>query len=307
MTTDPSNPKADPMDLTTYQELAGSTDILTKDDPLMPLLGLAGEVGQLIAEYKKRQRDVHGYRAFKDEVREELGDILWYAAALARHNGLDLGDIAQRNLTKTHDLFRSGGALPAHELFDAGLPDDQRFPDRLTVTLVENEETSKRGECLLRVRMYAGDAAVGDPLDDNAEHDDGYRYHDVFHLAHMAVLGWSPVMRRLLDRKRWKRPSIDRIEDGGRAAAIEEGLTAYVFTMAGDHSYFANLDHVPPSILKVCAKMTGHLEVSKRSIADWHQAVLAGYRAFRQVVEHRGGTLTADLIGRTLTYDTPPR
>ncbi len=161
MTTDPPTPKADPMDLTTYQERAGSTDILTKDDPLMPLLGLAGEVGQLIAEYKKRQRDVHGYRAFKDEVREELGDILWYAAALARHNGLDLGDIAQRNLAKTHDLFRSGGALPAQELFDAGLTLDQRFPHRLTVTLVENEETSKRGERLLRVRMYAGDAAVG--------------------------------------------------------------------------------------------------------------------------------------------------
>jgi len=298
--------KAAAMDLSTYQELAGSTDILTKDDPLMPLLGLAGEVGQLIAEYKKRQRDVHGYRAFREEVREELGDILWYAAALARHNGLDLGDIAKRNLSKTHDLFRSGDALPAHELFDAGLTDDQRLPDRLTVTLVENEETSKRGERVLRVRMYAGETAVGDPLDDNSEHDDAYRYHDVFHLAHMAVLGWSPVIRRLLDRKRWNQPSIDRIQDGGRAAAIEEGLTAYVFTMAGDHSYFANLEHVPPSILKVCAKMTGHLEVSNRSIADWHQAILAGYSAFRKVVEHRGGTLTADLIGRTLSYDAPP-
>jgi hypothetical protein len=52
--------------------------------------------------------------------------------------------------------------------------------------------------------------------------------------------------------------------------------------------------------------MTGHLEVSNRSIADWHQAILAGYGAFRHVVEHRGGTLTADLIGRTLTYDAPP-
>lgn len=294
------------MDISTYQDLAGSTDILTKDDPLMPLLGLAGEVGQLIAEYKKRQRDVHGYRAFQEEVREELGDILWYAAALARHNGLDLSDIAQRNLAKTHDLFRSGDALPEHALFDAGLSDDQRLPDRLTVALVETEETSKRGERVLRVRMYEGEAAVGDPLDDNSEHDDAYRYHDVFHLAHMAVLGWSPVMRRLLDRKRWMQPSIDRIQDGGRAAAIEEGLTAYLFTMAGDHSYFANLEHVPPSILKVCSKMTAHLEVSNRSIADWHEAVLAGYRAFRYVVEHRGGTLTADLIDRTLSYDAPP-
>lgn len=294
------------MEFNTYQELASGTDILIKDDPLMPLLGLAGEVGQLIAEYKKRQRDVHGYRAFREEVSEELGDILWYAAALARSNGLNLGDIAQRNLAKTNDLFRSGDTLEPHEPFDVELPEDQRFPDRLTVTLVENQETSRRGEPLLRVRMYTGESALGDPLDDNSEHDDAYRYHDVFHLAHMALLGWSPVMRRLLDRKRWQQPAIDRIQDGGRAAAIEEGLTAYVFTMAGDHSYFANLEHVPPSILKVCTKMTAHLEVSGRSIADWHQAILVGYRAFRHVVDNRGGTLTADLIGRTLTYDAPP-
>lgn len=295
------------MDLTTYQELSARTDILTADDPLMPLLGLAGEVGQLIAEYKKRQRDRQGYRAFEDEVSEELGDILWYAAALARHNGLDLGEIARANLAKTHDLFRSGTELPPQDPFDAGLPDGQRFPEQLTVTLVETEETSKHGERLQRVRMYAGDSPVGDPLDDNSEHDDDYRYHDVFHLAHMAVLGWSPVMRRLLDRKRSNQPSVDRIQDGGRAAAIEEGLTANVFTMADAHSDFANLQHVPPSIIKTCAKMTAHLEVSARSLADWHQAVITGYDAFRNVVAHRGGTLTADLNRRTLTYDAPPR
>lgn len=307
MTTPEPQSEDEPMDLTTYQELSARTDILTADDPLMPLLGLAGEVGQLIAEYKKRQRDRQGYRAFEDEVSEELGDILWYAAALARHNGLDLGEIARANLAKTHDLFRSGTELPRQDPFDAGLPDGQRFPDQLTVTLVETEETSKHGERLQRVRMYAGDSPVGDPLDDNSEHDDDYRYHDVFHLAHMAVLGWSPVMRRLLDRKRSNQPSVDRIQDGGRAAAIEEGLTAYVFTMADAHSYFANLQHVPPSIIKTCAKMTAHLEVSARSLADWHQAVIAGYDAFRNVVAHRGGTLTADLNRRTLTYDAPPR
>lgn len=37
--------------------------------------------------------------------------------------------------------------------------------------------------------MYDGAQPVGDPLDDNSEHDDPYRYHDVFHLAHMTVLG----------------------------------------------------------------------------------------------------------------------
>lgn len=294
------------MELSDYQDQAGETDVLTAGDELLPLLGLAGEVGQLIAEYKKRQRDKVGYRAFRDEVREELGDILWYAAALARHNDFDLEEIASENLAKTRGLFLAPEHLPHLERLDRDAPVDQQLPTRLTVTLVESQETTERGETLRRVRMYEGSEPVGDPLDDNSEHNDDYRYHDVFHLAHMAVLGWSPVMRRLLHRKRAELPTVDRVQDGGRAAAIEEGLTAYVFTMADDHSYFKSLAHVPPSILKACMKMTGHLEVSARSATDWHAAILAGYQAFHQIVEHGGGVLAVDLENRTLRFAGPP-
>lgn len=52
-------------------------------------------------------------------------------------------------------------------------------------------------------------------------------------------------MRALLHRKRAGMPAVDRIQDGGRAIAIEEGLTAYVFTMAAQHSFFTNYAHVP--------------------------------------------------------------
>jgi NTP pyrophosphatase (non-canonical NTP hydrolase) len=294
------------MELSEYQRQAAGTDILAADDELLPLLGLAGEVGQLIAEYKKRQRDQVGYRAFRDEVHEELGDIMWYAAALARRNGFDLDQIASVNLDKTRGLFRAPGQLPPHELFDAGVSASQRLPAQLTVTFTETEETTDDGETLQKVRMYRGTQPVGDPLDDNSEHDDAYRYHDVFHLAHMAVLGWSPVMRSLLRRKRSGNPAADRIQDGGRAIAIEEGLTAYVFTMAAQHSFFTSYAHVPPSVLKTCAKMTAHLEVAARSTGDWHAAILAGYAIFHQVVENRGGVITADLAQRRLSYDRPP-
>lgn len=293
------------MELSDYQHQAGETDILTANDELLPLLGLAGEVGQLIAEYKKRQRDKTGYRAFRDEVHEELGDILWYAAALARHNGFDLDEIARENLAKTRGLFLVPEQLPPHDRFDKDVPADQQLPTLLTVTLVQTEETTERGETVQRVRMYEGSQPVGDRLDDNSEHNDDYRYHDVFHLAHMAILGWSPVMRRLLHRKRVEQPTVDRVQDGGRAAAIEEGLTAYVFTMATEHSFFTSLAHVPPSVLKTCMKMTAHLEVSARSASDWHAAILAGYQAFHHVVEHGGGVLTADLEKRTLNFDLP--
>src|SRR6266498_1591296 len=293
------------MELSEYQRHAAGTDILASDNELLPLLGLAGEVGQLIAEYKKRQRDKTGYRAFRDEVHEELGDFLWYAAALARHNGFDLDEIARVNLDKTRGLFGAPGQLAPHDLFDADVPDSQRLPARLTVMLTETDETTSSGETLQRVRMYRGTQPVGDPLDDNSEHDDAYRYHDVFHLAHMAVLGWSPVMRSLLRRKRSGNPAVDRIQDGGRAVAIEEGLTAYVFTMAAQHSFFTSYAHVPPSVLKTCARMTAHLEVAARSTADWHAAILAGYSVFQHAVQNKGGVITADLAQRRLSYDSP--
>ncbi len=298
------------MDLSDYQELSAGTDRLPIDDRLLPLIGLGGEVGQLMAEYKKRERDKQGYRAFRDEVEEELGDVLWYAAALARRNELDLSMIAEKNLTKSRDLFDSSRAVQPLARYDAHLSPDQQLPRRLTVTLVETQDTSNSGESLQRVRMYRGvrtndELTIGDPLDDNSEHDDDYRYHDVFHLAHMAVLGWSPVLRRLLDCKRTDEPATDRVQDGGRAAAIEEGVTAYIFSEAGEHTYFKTATNVPPSIVKMCGKMTCHLEVSSRSRADWQLAILRGYLVFRQVVEHRGGVVTADLDARTLTFEPP--
>jgi hypothetical protein len=36
---------------------------------------------------------------------------------------------------------------------------------------------------------------IGDRLTDNKLEKDDYRFHDVFHLANAAILGWSPVLR----------------------------------------------------------------------------------------------------------------
>lgn len=56
-----------------------------------------------------------------------------------------------------------------------------------------------------------------------------YRFHDAFHLAHAAVLGWSPVTRFLLSRKRKCDLRTGEGEDGGRAIAIEKGISALAF------------------------------------------------------------------------------
>lgn len=59
-----------------------------------------------------------------------------------------------------------------------------------------------------------------------------YRFHDVFHLAYAAVLGWSPVLRALLKCKRKSHPWLDENQDGARAILIEEGISTFVFNHA---------------------------------------------------------------------------
>lgn len=293
------------MDIGEYQRRSAASDVLPDDDLTLTLLGLAGEVGNLSAEYKKQQRDTVGYRAFRDEVREELGDLIWYAAALARRCDLDLNEILSENLHKTELRFNRPANPPPHRLFDEHRPPDEQFPRQIDITFTETKETDRGARPVPVVRIYRGTHAVGDPLDDNRDDNDDYRYHDALHMGHMAVLGWSPTLRGLLKVKRKGDRDADRIQDGGRSAALEEGLTAYVFSVATEHSLFATSDRVPADLIKACQRMTSHLEVAERSLADWEYAILAGYRAFRELRDHRGGTLHADLEARTLTF-TPP-
>ena len=101
----------------------GGTNELTKD--IIPLLGLAGEAGDLLTEYKKRLRDGDAYVVFKDRVKEELGDILWYISNFADRFDLKLSEIVEYNLDKTSERFIDNCSIDA---LDVGLSDEQRFP-----------------------------------------------------------------------------------------------------------------------------------------------------------------------------------
>src|SRR5947209_13452876 len=100
-----------------YQKQAILTNRVQGDDLksiMVPLLGLAGEAGSLLSEYKKWMREGERYRPFTDQVAEEIGDILWYLANIADREGLDLQEIAEENLAKLADRFqpRSTGETP---------------------------------------------------------------------------------------------------------------------------------------------------------------------------------------------------
>ncbi len=290
-----------------YQARAVHTDVLpdaSEDAYVLPLLGLVGEIGGVAAELKKRRRDEQGYRGFDDQLREELGDALWYLAVLADRAGLPLSRLAAENLAKAEHAF--GPADPVlHPGYDANRPPEERLPRRLVVRFSETT-VERHGEDVPTVVVHVLDEQsdpLGDPIDDNSAHDDDYRFHDVFHLAHMAVLGWSPVLRATLRPKRKRRGTRhDRIEDGARAIAVEEGLTAVVFAQARHHSHFTTTNRVPGDLLKLCRSLTAALEVSDRSAGDWQRALLEGYRVFALLREHRGGVVVADQDTGTLDY-----
>jgi hypothetical protein len=152
------------------------------------------------------------------------------------------------------------------------------------------------------VVLYLGARRIGDRLTDNNRRDDGYRFHDVFHLAYAAILGWSPVTRALLNCKRRSSALTDEVEDGGRAIAIEEGIAALVYADAKDHGFYAGMSEVDHAVLDTIRRMTSHLEVQTQTEAEWQRAILVGFDAWRRLRLHRGGRITVDLAARSIEY-----
>lgn len=261
---------------------------------LIPLLGLAGEAGQLLAEYKKRLRDGPGHVLFVDRMAEELGDILWYVANLASKYELDLDSVAAQNLRKVEALYHR---TEEASRLDADYAEGERFPHHFIATFREVREGSR-----VEVRTEINGALIGAALTDNAYHDDGYRFHDVFHMSYAAILGWSPVLRRLMRLKRRSRPLIDEVEDGGRAAVIEEGIAAVVFDYARKHQFLAGLVDVDEALLVTLRGMSAHLEVASQPASHWRQAVIDGFAVWRELVANGGGVVEANLDKREIRY-----
>ena len=143
-------------------------------------------------------------------------------------------------------------------------------------------------------------SACADPLTDNRYEDDGYRFHDISHLSYASILGWSPTVRALLQRKRKSDPKIDEVEDGGRAIVIEEGICAMVFSYAERHNFLEGAEGVDYDLLRTIRDMTSHLEVSERTEGEWERAIMMGFDIWRQVKAQGRGRIHADLEQGTI-------
>ena len=84
-----------------YQNSAATTAIYKAEHSVIyPALGLAAEAGEVANKVKKILRDGTFNR---EAIADEVGDCLWYIAALCRDLKVDMGELAQKNLDKLAD------------------------------------------------------------------------------------------------------------------------------------------------------------------------------------------------------------
>ena len=89
-----------------YQKQASETAIYRSEHAVIyPALGLAGEAGEVANKVKKILRD---NKFDRDQVAAEVGDCLWYIAAICRDLNVDMGELAQANLDKLNDRKERG-------------------------------------------------------------------------------------------------------------------------------------------------------------------------------------------------------
>ena len=124
-------------------------------------MGLAGEAGEAVDLLKKHL--FHGHDLDLAEAAKEIGDVLWYAAALCETLGLDLGDVMAFNVEKLRARYpegfsqersreREGDRLDAAWVDPSGLlapkPDGEEVGDLLGIRVVV-DPTLPRGTAKL--------------------------------------------------------------------------------------------------------------------------------------------------------------
>lgn len=381
--------------LNAYQAKAIGTD-RTKGSGIgidLAILGLFGEIGGLLSEVKKKQRDSLFYLGYEESVLEEMGDTLWYLAVIANHVSLSLTEVsysfkcrpagsaqmvndrafadlqpqqilkfaaptfafertllnlagaagrlaassndasigassvghhlsdilatlilaaneagvtleaaAHNNIEKINSRWPGDRNFP--KLFDDDFPVEEQLPRELVVDFYERRAANEKYYVVQRCNGLL----IGDRLTDNIMKEDDYRFHDVFHYAYAAVLGWSPVTRALFKLKRKSQTRVDEGQDGARAIVVEEGVATYVFGRAKKLDFFNNLrgGDLSFTLLKSIKDFVQGYEPDQCPLWLWEETILQGSRAFRFLREHRRGRIHLNLLSRSLVISELP-
>ena len=239
-------------------------------------------------------------------VGDVLGEITWHIAAIASLYNLSLDKVVEANVEKISFRYGRGHPTPLYDESDE-IPQHEKLPRHLEVCFVSTHRD--------RLQMYWQGRRLGDPLTDNTASEDGYRYHDIFHLAFAAKLGWSPVLRKLFGRKRKSDPKLDENEDGARARIVEETVISAIHSegirQANSRSpsespteqrLFATKSEISFDLLKLIKNFVRDKEVTRSRYWEWEDAIYDSCHLLHQLREEGQGTITVDLDQRTISF-----
>jgi NTP pyrophosphatase (non-canonical NTP hydrolase) len=258
------------------------------------VIALAGKAGLLLNEFSAGK-----IGSDRDLLSAHLVDIFCALSQAATVADVDLRQAANNNICKINSRWpRTRRYMP---LFDEEFSASEQLPRKIEMHIVETHVAGRT--CVIQL---CNGVEIGSRLTDNKIVEDDYRFHDVFHLANAAILGWSPCLRTLFKVKRKSRPEVDETQDGARAILIEEGLSTLVFHHALRLNYFASIKSLDYSLLKTVQDFVSGYEVDQCPLWQWEQAILKGFEVFRKLRAHRRGVVTADLFERSITFKAYP-
>ncbi len=290
------------MEFNEYQKKAKKTDQFTDKNKSLAssMWNIQETLALLSRKFDENGRKTLDNEIYLDYVQRKLGDLTWYISNIATCHDLDFEDIIQANIDKCDKRW----GKKKHKLrsFDEGFLEEEILPRKAIFRI---KEVGNKTEIAIEGKLGKW-FRIGDRVTDNNHEEDGYRFHDAIHLSFMTNLGWSPAMRSLLNRKRKSNPKFDEVEDGARAANLEESVSAMIFEFARENNWFENRTSVPLELLKMIDRITRNLEISEATFEQWENAILNGYEIFRQVRDNKGGYILIDMDNKQMEYSKTP-
>ncbi|MBN9658442.1 MAG: hypothetical protein J0H49_09700 [Acidobacteria bacterium] len=260
---------------------------------------LVDEVCWIAHHYEARQIKAEGWRTAIQQ-----GYKIWRSLR-ARNGG-----IVELNLNDRHIQYRPLPSVPHCHVSDlycdaparadscAIRPPQEQFPPRATFMLVETKQDVAE---LFVDLSHGGYVNIGSKAEEWSHGNDGFRWHDVFHLANAAVLGWSPVIRSLLGLERRSNPIVWGREDDLRAQIAEEAFGVLAFGRAKEFGWF-EARVVPPVVRLYMDQLLGRYEVMDVPHELRERALLDGFDVWRSVRKAGGGLIDLDFVGRSIAY-----
>jgi NTP pyrophosphatase (non-canonical NTP hydrolase) len=230
-----------------------------------------------------------------------LGEVCWHLSALATLHQLSMNSVVAQNIEKVNFRRNRDRATPWHDLERDPL---EQLPRKFEVVFISLGPR--------RSRMYLNNRPLGNDLvDNNPFADDGYRFHDAFHLANIAHLGWSPIFRKFMGRVR-RRTDEDKYEDSARAAIVEEVVIDAIHSEGrrlsdecagtGPRRMFPDRRVITLKFLKYVREFVAKLEVGRNQYWEWQDAIVDGAEIYLLLRLEQQGTVTVDMERRTVSY-----